>query len=39
MKSLIAASKGPWHLSTDAAIERAHTRMVDQLERLRRDFA
>jgi hypothetical protein len=27
------------HLSTDAAIERAHTRMVDQLERLRRDFA
>jgi hypothetical protein len=38
-KSLIAASKGPLHLSTDTAIERAHTRMLYQLERLRRDFA
>jgi len=38
-KSLMTASKGAVHLSTDAAIERAHTRMVDQLERLRRDFA
>lgn len=37
--SLIAASKGPVHLSADAAIERAHGRMIDQLERLRRDFA
>jgi succinoglycan biosynthesis protein ExoV len=39
MKSLIAASKGPLHLSTDTAIERAHARMVGQLDRLRRDFA
>jgi Polysaccharide pyruvyl transferase len=38
-RSLIAASKGPVHLSTDAAIDRAHARMVDQLERLRREFA
>jgi len=37
--SLIAASKGPLHLSSDTAIERAHARMVDQMERLRRDFA
>ena len=38
-KALIAASKGPAHLSTDAAIERSHTRMLEQLHRLRRDFS
>jgi hypothetical protein len=38
-KALRAALNGPVHLSTDAAIEHAHTRMLDQLDRLRRDFA
>lgn len=38
-KALLSASKGPLHLSTDSAIERAHTRMLEQLERLRRDFS
>lgn len=37
--SLKAAARGPVHLSTDAAIDRAHGRMLDQLARLRRDFA
>ena len=37
-KALLGASKGPLHLSTDSAIERAHTRMLEQLERLRHDF-
>jgi succinoglycan biosynthesis protein ExoV len=36
--ALRAASNGPSHLSSDSAIERAHGRMLDQLDRLRRDF-
>ena len=38
-KALLDASKGPPHLSADSAIERAHTRMLEQLVRLRRDFS
>jgi succinoglycan biosynthesis protein ExoV len=38
VKALVAASNGPSHLSTDSAIESAHARMLDQLDRLRRDF-
>ncbi len=38
VKALLAASNGPVHLSADSAIEAAHTRMLDRLDRLRRDF-
>jgi Polysaccharide pyruvyl transferase len=36
-RSLIAAIKGPAHMSSDAAIERAHAQMIERLETLRRD--
>lgn len=36
--ALVDASNGPRHLSSDAAIERAHARMLEQLDRLREDF-
>jgi hypothetical protein len=36
--ALVAAANGPRHLSSDSAIERAHARMLEQLERLRKDF-
>jgi exopolysaccharide glucosyl ketal-pyruvate-transferase len=38
VKTLLAASNGPLHLSTRSAIEQAHARMLEQLDRLRRDF-
>lgn len=38
VKALRAASEGPLHLSTDSAIQDAHGRMLERLERLRRDF-
>jgi hypothetical protein len=38
VKTLLAASNGPLHLSTHSAIEHAHARMLEQLDRLRRDF-
>jgi hypothetical protein len=37
-KSLIAATRGPAHLSSDDAIERAHAQMLDKLAQLRRDY-
>jgi succinoglycan biosynthesis protein ExoV len=36
--SLMRLSKGPVHLSSDAAMESAHTRMLEELERLQSDF-
>ena len=38
-RSLTVAVSGPVHLSSDAAIESAHTRMLEKLDRLRRDYA
>ena len=37
-KALLNVSKGPLHLSTDSAFERAHTPMLEQLEDLRARF-
>jgi exopolysaccharide glucosyl ketal-pyruvate-transferase len=39
VRSLVTLSRGGVHLSRDTAIELAHSRMLEQLQRLRRDFA
>jgi hypothetical protein len=36
-RSLIAATSGPAHMSSDTAIETAHAQMLERLEKLRRD--
>jgi succinoglycan biosynthesis protein ExoV len=39
VRSLLRLSRADAQLSQDAAMERAHSRMLDQLQRLRKDFA